>query len=165
MLPALLDADYNFLYVGVDGPKQLNKLCWTFLDKPLPERNVPLSHVIAADGAFLLSRENRIFNYRLSLACRMEFIGKKFSNFPKCNSPLSRQGKNCDKGMLCFTYFFDKRVQIAVYESKPFRKKNRIIVLMGWLLQGNQADQLLKQLISEKEFKQFVNVWSSSMAN
>ena len=100
VLLALVDANYNFIYINVgtngrvsdggvywnsdlSGAIELNTLNIPE-DKPLPGRVKPVPHVIVADAAFSLqqhilkpypfrglTKEQRIFNYRLSRARRV----------------------------------------------------------------------------------------------
>lgn len=100
VLLALVDANYNFLYINVgtagrisDGGVYWNSDLSTAIesnslnipeDRPLPGRTKPVPYVIVADAAFSssyhimkpypyrgLTREQKIFNYRLSRARRI----------------------------------------------------------------------------------------------
>lgn len=100
VLLALVDATYNFTYIniGMNGRLSDGGVFWESdlakaleenslnppEDKPLPGRNKIVPHVIVADAAFALSthilkpypfrnmtKEQRIFNYRLSRARRV----------------------------------------------------------------------------------------------
>ena len=100
VLLAIVDADYKFVYVDIgcngrvsDGGVFKNSALYAALDnkslsipspKPVPGQNKPLPYMIAADDAFPLkeyiqkpysqvglTREKRIFNYRLSRTRRI----------------------------------------------------------------------------------------------
>ena len=100
MLLALVDADYKFLYVDIgcngrvsNGGVFKNSSLYAALEnntlhlpnrKPLPGKSKPMPYTIVADDAFPLKDyllkpyslsgltiQNRVFNYRLSRACRI----------------------------------------------------------------------------------------------
>lgn len=100
MLFALVDADYNFLFVDVgcqgrisDGGVFRDTKLYDLIEKrlinfpsphPLPERHIPIAYFFVGDSAFALSENlmkpyagthpkgtsKRVFNYRLSRARR-----------------------------------------------------------------------------------------------
>lgn len=191
VLLALVDANYNFLYinVGVNGRISDGGVYWESdlskaikrnmlnlpKDKPLPGRNLPVPHVIVADGAFPLTRhilkpypmkgitrEKRIFNYRLSRARRMVestfgILANRFrillNVIPLCPDKVKIVTQAC-----CVLHNFLTRESKLQYVDQNPSEINTLSNFVYGLTAPRQSRRPTAEAIHiREEFTQFVN--------
>ncbi|XP_050510944.1 uncharacterized protein LOC126887446 [Diabrotica virgifera virgifera] len=191
VLLGLVDANYNFLYVNVgmngrvsDGGvyresdlyKAVEQNVLKFPnDKPLPLRNTPVPFVFVADAAFPLSthimkpypfrnmtRQERIFNYRLSRVRRVVentfgILANRFRVLLNVNLLVPEKVKIVTLACCALHNFLRHELKTKYTGVNPERDINKKYTLAcGLSAQGGNRPKKLAIEIRE-EFKEYVN--------
>lgn len=191
VLLALVDAHYNFIYVniGVNGRisdggvyrdsdlcKAINQNALNFPeDKPLPSRTKPVPFIIAADSAFPLTthilkpypltkmtKDQRIFNYRLSRARRVVentfgILANRFRVLLNVNPLIPEKVVLITQACCTLHNFLRKEMQTKYTGSEPEKDIDRRYTLTHGLTaqSGNRSKKAALEI--REEFKIYVN--------